>query len=163
MPLVGYTRDTEAVSITWKLARSTPDVWRHLTSERHLPEWLGHARRGGFSTGDTLVVDHGDGYLCTSVVHTLDDDRTLGMTWDFPDEPPSRLLVTVEPVANEQDAEEQCLLHLRHTELDDLTGSYLPGWITHLTHFESSLDTAPLPTQAFWQLYETHHQLTATT
>lgn len=163
MPLVGYTRDAGTVSITWKLPRSTPDVWRHLTSARHLPEWLGHARVGGFSSGDTLVVDHGEGYLCTSVVDTREDERRLGMSWRFPDEPPSRLLVTLESVADEHDAMERCHLRLLHTELDDLTRTYLPGWITHLTYFEGSLETAPLPPQAFWRLYETHHRLTATT
>lgn len=160
MPLVEYAQDTAAVSITWILARRTPDVWRHLTSEQYLPEWLGHVRGGGFSIGEALVVDHGDGHLCTSVVETIECDRRLGMTWEFPGERSSHLVVTVEPGGDEQDAVDQCLMHLRHTGLDDLTGSYLPGWITHLTYFESSLEATPLPKQAFWRLYETHHHLT---
>lgn len=85
MPLVEYAQDPAAVSITWKLARRTPDVWRHLTSEQYLPEWLGHVRGGGFSIGEALVVDHGDGHLCTSVVETIECDRRLGMTWEFPE------------------------------------------------------------------------------
>lgn len=163
MPLVGYTRDSKSMSITWKLAHSVPNVWDHLTNARRLPEWLGQARSGGFCSGDTLVVDHGDGYLCTSVVDAVDDNHRLSMSWEFPDEAPSRLSVVVEAVTDEQDAKERCLLHLRHSELGDLTSSYLPGWITHLTYFEASLETTPLPTQAFWRLYETHNLLTADT
>lgn len=161
MPLAGYTQDSEAMSIVWKLARSVPDVWRHLTCTRHLPEWLGHARLGGLSDGDTLVVDHGDGYLCTSVVEAVDVDHRLSLSWKFPDEPPSRLSVIVEAVADEQDAQEHCLLRLRHSDLGALTSSYLPGWITHLTYFEASLEMTPLPPQAFWRLYATHNLLTA--
>lgn len=161
MPLTSYNRDTDVVSITWTLARSAPEAWQHLTSAHHLPEWLGHARSGAFSSGDTLVVDHGDGELCTSVVEALAEDHRLSMSWEFPDEPPSRLSIVVEATVSQQDTTEQCLLRLRHADLGDLTRSYLPGWITHLTYFEGSLGATPLPAQAFWRLYETHHLLTA--
>lgn len=162
MPLVGYTRDPKSMSITWKLAPDVPTVWDHLTTADRLPEWLGHPRSGRFCSGDTLVVDHGDGYLCTSVVEAVHDNR-LSMTWEFPDEPPSHLSVVLEPVTDEEDGGEHCLLHLRHSGLGDLAGTYLPGWITHLTYFEASLETTPLPPQAFWRLYETHYLLTTDT
>jgi hypothetical protein len=78
-----------------------------------VPEWLGHARSGGFSTGDTLVVDHGDNYLCSSVVDAGDDNHRLSTSWEFPDEASSRPAVVVE--GGEQDARQHCLLHLRHS------------------------------------------------
>ena len=158
MPLVDCTEGSGAVSVAWTLERSVPVVWEHLTSVPHLPEWLGHARSGGFSAGAALVVDHGDGYLCTSVVDTVDDGRRLGMSWEFPDEPPSRLSITLES-ADTQDGGERCQLRLQHSGLDELTSSYLPGWLTHLTYFECSLEATPLPSQAFWRLYETHRRL----
>jgi len=160
MPLVESAVDDGAVSLTWRLEATAESTWRHLTSLEHLPEWLGLPRSGSFASGDTLVVDHGDGYLCTSRIGAVEPDRELDLTWQFPDEPLSRLTLTVTTVP-EGDATGQTHLALRHTGLGGLTDSYLPGWITHLTYLEGSLDGAPLPLGAFWRLYRTHERLTA--
>ncbi|MCK0111691.1 SRPBCC domain-containing protein [Ornithinimicrobium sp. F0845] len=161
MSLVAGTVDAGAVSLTWRLDSPAAEVWRHLTSVEHLPEWLGRPRSGGFTSGDKLVVDHGDGYLCTSHIGTVEPGRALDLTWQFPDEPLTHLTLTVETAAAESDESAgRSHLHLHHAGLGDLTASYLPGWITHLTYLEGSLETAPLPLSAFWSLYQTIERLT---
>lgn len=157
MPIVEYRRDSGAIMLVWALPAMAGAVWRHLTSERYLPEWLGHRTSGEVAEAQTLVVDHGDGYLCTSRIDTVEPGRRLAMSWEFDDEPPSRLDLSLESLADE--INDPCRLHLRHTQLGDLTASYLPGWITHLTYLEASVRADPLPLSAFWSLYETHQLL----
>lgn len=162
MPLVARVDAPGVVCLTWRLSTRPAAVWRHLTDVDRLPEWLGRRQDGSFTVGDHLVVDHGDGYLCRSDVLVAQDGRSLAMSWQFPDEPPSRVTIELETVLPDESMPDGATdLHLEHHELADLAGSYLPGWITHLTYFEASLHGEPLPTGSFWRLYETHDRLTA--
>lgn len=170
MPLLTSSRDADGIVLTWDLARPAAEVWQHLTSRQHLPHWLGQLVSGTLDEGRTVVVDHGEGYLCTSLVDRVEPGRALGMSWDFPDEPTSHLRVTLEASDVEEPAEPSehpteptargCRLTLRHTGLGDLGTSYLPGWITHLTFFEASLAGTHLPPEAFWPLCATLQTLT---
>lgn len=85
------------------------EVWGHLVAVDHLGEWLGQPRspqvpdgeqvpdgaelRDGVQLRDgvELVVDHGEGYLCTSQVTELAPGRSLAMTGAFPTSRPRRL------------------------------------------------------------------------
>lgn len=106
------------------------------------------------------------------MVEAVEQDHRLNLSWEFPDEPPSRVSmlggsVTAGPAREGRGAGEgrsgARLLHLHHSDLGDLTTTYLPGWITRLTYFEATLERTPLPPQAFWRLYATHDLLTTQT
>ncbi|MGA4670882.1 SRPBCC domain-containing protein [Propionibacteriaceae bacterium Y1923] len=152
MPLLTAAAEQGTVRLTWELPHDPRSVWQHLTDVDRLTEWLGQLRFGSFTVGDELVIDHGEGYLCRSIVHVADEPRELAMTWHFPDEPASRLSINLDPPGR---------LQLEHTALGDLGGSYLPGWITHLTFLEASLRGEPIPLSAFWGVHATHERLTA--
>lgn len=158
MPLVEYAEPAGAVLLTWALQAPVAGVRQHLADPDRLPEWLGRRTAGGFEAGQTLVVDHGDGHLCTSRVERASGEE-IAMTWEFPDEPRSQLSVRLEGVPMQ--GTESTLLHLTHLRLGDLAASYLPGWITHLTYLEASVLGEPLARDAFWRLYETFQRLGA--
>lgn len=166
MPLLTSSRDADGIVVAWELPRPATEAWQHLTSRQHLQQWLGRLVSGALDEGQTVVVDHGEGYLCTSLVDRVEPGRALGVSWDFPDEPTSHLLVTLEEPAEPavpaaEPAVTGCRLTLRHTGLGEHGTSYLPGWITHLTYLEASLAGTPLPPEAFWPLCATLQSLTA--
>ena len=139
--------------IRWSLTASAERIWRHLMKPERLPDWLG---RVVDSTGqdELLLIDHGDGYICESRILLTDATaRHLQFTWKFPDE--HETLVTVQVLAQESGTS----LVLRHAGLGDLQESYEPGWVTHLTYLEASLDNSPLPADEFWNLYGTFSRI----
>lgn len=138
------------VRISWSFRRSAVDVFSHLTATAGLPEWLGKPLEADWSEGGAVRIDHGDGYICESVV--LASDREAGhirLSWKFPDEPQTVLSLTV------QDAERGSRLLLHHEGLADLRGSYEAGWLTHLSYFEASLEGQALSPGQFWNLHGT--------
>jgi uncharacterized protein YndB with AHSA1/START domain len=81
------TRDVgESVSITWQLELDAESTWRHLVDLDTWPAWIGSPIEGGLYPGVQLIVDHGDGYLCTSEVDSVEVEHSLVMSWSFPDE-----------------------------------------------------------------------------
>ena len=70
---------------------------------------------------------------------SADLPRRLSMTWELPDEPDSRITVTLHP--EEAGSRMEFLCH----DLGDRLRSYGPGWITHLTYLEAAVSRAPLP------------------
>lgn len=151
MPLSSLAIAAGAVHITWQLQVGSVRAWDHLTNDDALPTWLGEARGAELRVGGQVVVDHGDGYLCESRVTMLEPGSRLVATWRFPDEPESliSLLLTAETGG------EDCQLVLSHSHLDDLTSSYAPGWLTHLTYLDASLAGNPLPRREFWRIHHT--------
>lgn len=163
MPLVDHDGRDRSVNLVWELGADPTTVWRHLTDVERLPEWLGRRVEGGFVPwGTDLVVDHGDGHLSRSTIMGADEGQNLTMTWEFPDEPPSTVMFVLRAGSlYGQSDDGGTVLRLTHDDLGDLTATYLPGWITHLTFFEASLSGHPLPREMFWRLYETTEHLTA--
>lgn len=157
MPLLSHRCDLGWIELDWVVPASAQDTWTHLVSLDHLPAWLGEPVAGSFVEGGTLVVDHGAGYLCESRVLRLASGRRIAMTWDFPDEPSSRVIIQVNPTgaALTLGPTVQTTLRLRHADLGDLTSTYLPTWLTHLTYLEASLVGEPLPPSHFWRLCDT--------
>lgn len=164
MSLTEFQTQDGDVRIGWLLERALPEVWSHLLDVGHLPEWLGVVVEGAFDVGRTLVVDHGDGYLCRSDIERVDALDSLAMAWHFPDEPPSRVSISLCPATSGSEppaSREGTRLQLRHSGLGGLVGEYVAGWITHLTFFEASLGGAPMPSSAFWPLCGTNAKLTS--
>lgn len=158
MPLNSMRVTDGAVHLHWDLDAAPDRVWAQLTDAERLPEWLGRPLSPETATweeGARLVVDHGDGQLCHSTVLGCDAPSSLELTWEFEDEPGSQVSVQI---ASEEPGVKSTLL-LRHTGLAELTGSYAPGWLTHLSFFEASLAGDPLPLGQFWNLYGTLVQL----
>ncbi|PMC75895.1 hypothetical protein CJ197_06820 [Brachybacterium sp. UMB0905] len=139
------------------MAPGPATVWEHLVARERLPEWLGTPLEGPSHTPGTLVIDHGDGTLCTSTLLEVDPGEGLAMTWQFPEEPETRLEVHLHARAGTTGT----VLELVHRGLGELTDSYGPGWTTRLTFFEASLEGSPLPLDQFWNLWSTVNGLGA--
>lgn len=113
--------------------------------------WLGEPAVAELWPDGRLVVDHGGGYICTSVVTRAKPGSTLAMSWRFPDEPDRA--VTFE--TGDGPDSEGCVLDLTHTGLGDLAASYRIGWLVHLTYLEAAVHGTPLPLDQFWNLHAT--------
>jgi uncharacterized protein YndB with AHSA1/START domain len=148
------TRDVgEAVSITWQLELDAASTWRHLVDLDTWPTWMGAPTEGSLRPGVQLIVDHGDGYLCTSDVESV-GEHSLVMSWSFPDEHRTWVELAVSGAG-----EGASVVVLRHHEIGALSASYSVGWLVHLAYFEASAMGAPLPMSQFWRIHQTFHAL----
>ncbi len=149
MPLTSLMIAAGAVHIVWSLRADPARVWSHLTDSENFQAWLGTLQIAEFEEGGRVVVDHGDGYVCDSTITLFEPGQRFTMTWEFPDEPESGVSVLVAATGDDE-----TLFVLSHTDLADLTASYAPGWLTHLTYFEGSLEGNPLPPEQFWRIHQ---------
>lgn len=150
MPLTAVSTTADALVVTWSLPAPPESVWAGWSDPALLAQWLGRPIECDLEPGGRLVIDHGDGYLSCSTVTDVERDRRVGMTWTFPDEPESRIVIELRP------GEAGTELELAHRDLGSgLVDSYAPGWITHLTFLEAAVAGTPLPLAHFWQLYAT--------
>jgi uncharacterized protein YndB with AHSA1/START domain len=148
----------ETVSITWQLELDAESTWRHLVDLDNWPAWLGSPIEGSLHPGAQLIVDHGDGYLCTSEVESVESEQSLVMSWSFPDEHRTWLELTVS-----RTGEGGSVVALSHHELGALSSSYSVGWLVHLTYFEASAMGVPLPMSQFWRIHQTLNALASET
>lgn len=155
MPLSSISVDDDAVAVAWSLSVPVHAAWAGLSDPAVLSLWLGQCIECDVRSNGRLVVDHGDGYLCRSVVTEAHEPHRLAMTWEFPDEPESRIGIELRPSAA------GTMVELAHHGLGDLVGSYGPGWITHLTFLEAALAGVPIPASQFWNLHATFESLHA--
>lgn len=103
-------------------------------------------------------------------------EHSAELSWSFPDEPTSRIAVTVSTTEESEgrgpaavperngtapaaESQPSAMLILRHRGLGDLIDSYATGWLTHLSYFEASLAGTPLPQSQFWPLCATFDRL----
>lgn len=154
MPLHSRTTVDGTLTIVWSFSVTRSDVWDCLTSVARMGEWLGHPSVFELRPAGELVVDHGDGYLCSSQVTEFEDHRRLALTWGFPDEHRTAVAFSLQ-----DDPTAGSAVVLRHQHLGPLMDSYRTGWLTHLTFFEASLLGAPIPTSQFWKINATFHLL----
>lgn len=152
MPLT-HIDEAVDVTLTWHMQASTARLWQCLTDAHLLNQWLGRLVGGAVRTGSDLVVDHGDGYLCSSRVIEYVEGKRLDFTWQFPDEPPSRVALELD------ESDGMSVLRLRHSELGDLADSYRVGWCVHLAYLEAASLGTPLPPSMFWPIHGTMAQL----
>lgn len=158
MPLSSVSTDSVSTDngslvIAWSFPAPVQAVWAGFTDAALLSQWLGSPIECNVRAGGSVVVDHGDGYLSRSVVSEVDQPRRLVMTWEFPDEPVSR--IGIELHAGDSDTE----MTFVHQDLGTLTDSYGPGWITHLTYLEAVINGESVPRSQFWPLYATFKAL----
>jgi uncharacterized protein YndB with AHSA1/START domain len=148
MPLT-HIDEAVDVTLTWHMQASTARLWQCLTDAHLLNQWLGRLVAGAVRTGSDFVVDHGDGYLCSSRVIECVEGEGLDFTWQFPDEPPSRVALGVD------ESDGTSVLRLKHSELGDLADSYRVGWSVHLAYLEAASLGTPLPPSMFWPIHGT--------
>lgn len=153
MPLSKISTDDGALAVAWSLPVPAQAVWAGFSDPALLPQWLGQAIDCDVRPGGRLVVDHGDGYLSRSDVIEAEEPHRLVMTWEFPDEPESRVGVELRP------SDAGTLVHLGHHGLGELVGTYGPGWITHLTFLEAAVAGVPIHSSQFWKLHATFKAL----
>lgn len=164
-------RAGDVLTIEWSLPHAQSSVWKHLTDPKTLNEWLGRPMTFEARAGGEIIVDHDDGYLCRSEVLSVSHDHgtthasSVELSWEFPDEPASRLSLRISDTDSGDDDgasnNPSTGLVLQHCGLGSLIGSYVAGWLTHLTYFEASLGATPLPPGQFWALCATLERLRA--
>ena len=154
MPLL--RRDcSRDLTLAWRIDAPRARVWQCITDTELISQWLGRVTDGAVDAGSGFVVDHGDGYLCRSIVRARIEARRLAFTWAFPDEPESEVVLELDESADGTE------LRLTHSELGDLTTSYRDGWCVHLTYLEAAALATPMPASMFWQLHGTIAALNA--
>lgn len=163
-------RPADVLTIEWSLPHAQSSAWRHLTDAETVHEWLGQPETFDARVGGEIVVDHDDGYLCRSKILSVTHDdgpsrtSTAELSWEFPDEPPSRLSLSTfdtDDRAGNTSIGAASALVLQHSGLGEFIDSYAHGWLTHLIYFEASLSGPPLPPSQFWPLFATFEQLRA--
>lgn len=147
MPLTSVSAGSGSLVISWSFSVPVQSVWAGLTDPTLLPQWPGQPLKHDVSAGGIIALDHGGGTLSRSVVSGVDPLRRLAMSWEFPEEPESRIGFTLHP------ADAGTTMELAHSGLGSLVGPYGPGWITHLTFMEAAVAGVPLPWSQFWPLY----------
>ena len=153
MPLTLLQTDESLLRLEWSVAASTARVWGQLTESFYLEQWLGELVDGAVSPGASFIVDHGDGYQCSSSVVDCEVERTLSYTWKFPDEPATEVSWSLSSF------DDGTKLTLTHSGLSTLLASYRDGWAVHLTFLEASALGTPLPSKMFWNLHSTFAQI----
>lgn len=157
MPLTLLQTDESVLRLEWSVHASTARVWGQLTESCYLERWLGELVHGAVSSGASFIVDHGDGYQCSSSVVDCEVERTLSYTWKFPDEPATKVSWSLSSI------DDQTKLTLTHSGLSKLLASYRDGWLVHLTFLEASALGTPLPAKMFWNLHSTFAHINAGT
>lgn len=153
MPLTSISTDNDVLAISWFFAVPPESVWSGFQDRETVSLWLGSPAEWDVTAGGNLVVDHGEGYISRSIVTEADSPHRLSLTWEFPDEPDSRITITLHP------EEAGSRMDFAHHELGGLMNSYGPGWITHLSYLEAALNGAPVPLSQFWPLHGTFEAL----
>ena len=136
------------------LAAARTTVWAGLTDPEAMTAWLGTPIVAEIRPGGSLAIDHGDGYVCQSIVHVVDGDSRLEMSWHFPDEHETNVSFDLADTELEKPVC-SCRLTLRHSNLAALTDSYRIGWLIHLTYLEAQVLGDPIPSSQFWNLEAT--------
>lgn len=155
MPLSSVSSRDGALVVAWSFNLPVEAVWSGLTDPATLRLWLGNPVECDIRSGGRLIIDHGEGYLSRSEVTEVEAPGQLRMTWEFPDEPQSRIAVEV------RKSGAGSVATLFHHELGPLVNSYHLGWMTHLTFLEAAAEGAPMPTSQFWNLYATFESVHA--
>ena len=147
MPLTSVSTADGSLMISWVFPAPAQAVWDGVTHADLLPQWLGRPLECDVQTGGIIAVDHSGGYLSRSLVTEADRPHRLAMTWDFPEEPESRIIIGLHP------ARSGTVMEFVHHNLGALVDSYGPGWITHLTYLEAAVAGGAIPWSQFWPLH----------
>lgn len=149
MSLSALALNNGALVVSWSFQARIETVWLGLTDPVLQSRWLGTVLESDIRPGGRLVIDHGEGYLCRSNLTQVEAPHRLAMTWEFPDEPRSRVAVAL------HESDDSTVAELTHSELEGLAPAYGPGWTTHLTYLEAAVQGDTLPRSQFWKLHAT--------
>lgn len=155
MPLSSVSSRDGTLVVAWSFTLPVEAVWSGLTDPTTLPLWLGDPVECDIRSGGRLIIDHGGGYLSRSDVTEAEAPGRMLMTWEFPDEPQSRIDFEL------RKSREGTVATLVHSELGALINSYDFGWMTHLTFLEAAAEGDPMPISQFWNLYATFESVHA--
>ena len=153
MPLTSISTDNDVLAISWFFAVPPESVWSGFQDRETVSLWLGSPAEWDVTAGGNLVVDHGEGYISRSIVTEADSPHRLSLTWEFPDEPDSRITITLHP------EEAGSRMDFAHHELGGRINSYGPGCITILSFLVAALKGTPVPLSQFWPLHGTFEAL----
>lgn len=68
MPLIAIVSEDDTLVLTWRVASEVEKTWAAITDPALAAQWLGTVIDGDLGTADHVVIDHGDGYLCRSML-----------------------------------------------------------------------------------------------
>jgi uncharacterized protein YndB with AHSA1/START domain len=85
------------VERTTVLDADPSDVWRALTDESLLSEWIADEAEIDPVEGGDAVFRFGDGEERRGTVVRVDEERSLAFTWSRPEEPETYVELTLEP------------------------------------------------------------------
>ncbi|GAB2683465.1 SRPBCC family protein [Thalassiella azotivora] len=121
-------RDGHAVRFERRYATTAEDLWSALTEPDRLARWLAPVT-GELAAGGRYRVDFGGGDEATGVVQECRPPHLLVVSWDFPGEPTSRVVVELAAAA----AGAGTVLVLDHSRLPaDQAVGYGAGWHAYL-------------------------------
>jgi uncharacterized protein YndB with AHSA1/START domain len=120
-----------AVRFERRYPATAAEVWSAITEPERLGRWLAPTT---LLEDGRYEIDFGEGQSTAGEVVECDPPHALVVTWDFPDEPASRVSVEVRPDGD------GCVLVLDHTRLPQNQGAgYGAGWEAYLGRLEAQL------------------------
>ncbi|MDM7989040.1 SRPBCC domain-containing protein [Arthrobacter sp. zg-Y877] len=155
MPLTSLSTADGTLLISWAFPAPAQAVWAGFTDAALLSQWLGRPTECDVRPRGMVSVDHGGGYLSRSVITDMDRPRKLAMSWEFPEEPESRIVIQL------RGTDTGTVMNFAHHDLGTLVDSYGPGWITHLTYMEAAVAGTAIPASQFWSLHATFEKMYA--
>ena len=131
--------DSATVRFERHLAAPIDSVWRAITDDSYLADWLAPARIEPL-LGGTVYIDFGDDQEVHGVVNVFEPPHTLEYTWTFTGEPDSTLRFDLSSVDG------GTLLVLEHRLLpSDQAPGYGAGWHAHLDMLSARVEaTEPI-------------------
>ena len=123
--------DAAIVRFERRLAASTDDVWRLLSTGDGIEQWLAPAKVD-LRHGGVVDLDFGEDGLAGGAIIELRVGEVLEYQWQFPGEPDSVVRFELSPT------HEGTKLILEHRRLPlEQTSGYGAGWHAHLDHLEA--------------------------
>ncbi|WP_336923052.1 SRPBCC domain-containing protein [Aquipuribacter sp. SD81] len=133
------------------VACSVPTAWRAASEADGLSAWLGRHEGPRLGPGATFTLVHEQQVRSTHTVLEWEPSRLLAMTWDFPDEAPSRVRLSIgRDTAG-------TVVTLEHAGLEDAV-AYAAGWHVHLDYLAELLRGRPRSFDDFWVDYDALRQ-----
>lgn len=122
-------------------------AWAALTSADELSTWMGRIVGPPLGAGSEVDLWHEEVVKSSHVVQRWGPPALLELTWDFPDETPSRVSFNLDAQGADT------LVTVDHQGLDDPV-SYAAGWDRHLTYLASHLSGQNLAWSCFWDGFD---------
>lgn len=148
-PITGHA-DTTTGTVRMQITLQTPVVtaWQALTAGEHTVSWLGRLDPSRITEGGRFDLWHDTDVRSRHTVLQWQHGRLLTLTWDFPEERPSRVTFALTEMTSST-----VTLILQHEDLENSV-AYAAGWHRHLQYLEAHLEGHDLSTDEFWTGYE---------